>query len=402
VIRLTPFLLLCGTGLLAIFSSTLAKSPVLPLFAGHLGADASTLGLVAALGPLTGVLGSIPAGLLADRFGRRRMLLVSGWLFATAPLLYLIADNLLLLGLARVYHGLATAIFMPVALAMVADISRQGRGERIGWFSTATLAGRFVAPLTGGLLLAGLAMPPAAVFQVVFLVCLAGGLLSLLFAANLPEPALSLKPVARSRAEMLVAFRRVAATPGILPAAMAEAAILFMYGAFETFLPIHVVSAGLGGAEAGFLISLQVITLALTKPLLGRLSDRHGRNNQIFLGGLGGMLAMGLLASATSFQVLLIASIGIGLALSMVTSATTALIADLSRPEERGAAMGVLNSIMDVGHAASPLAAGLVAVRFGLPSAFLAAAAVLGCASLIFRLLAAPESDRGGLGKSEP
>jgi MFS transporter, DHA1 family, multidrug resistance protein len=394
VIRLSPFLLLCSTGLLAIFSSTLAKSPVLPLFAGHLGADASGIGLVAALGPLTGILGSIPAGLLADRFGRRRLLLASAWIFATAPLLYLVADSLLLLGIARIYHGLATAIFMPVALAMVADLFQQGRGERIGWFSTATLAGRFVAPLTGGLLLAGLTMPPATVFQIVYLVCFGGGLLSLLFAARLPAPGPPVRPAARRRGEMLTAFRRVAATPGILPAAMAEAAVLFMYGAFETFLPAHVVAAGLSAGEAGFLISIQIMTLALTKPVMGRFSDRHGRNRQILRGGLGGMLAMALLASATSFWTLLAASIGIGLALSMVTSATTALIADRSRPEDRGVAMGILSSIMDIGHAAGPLTAGLIAVHFGLSTALLGAAAVLGLASLAFRLLAFPELER--------
>jgi MFS transporter, DHA1 family, multidrug resistance protein len=392
VSRLSPFLLLCGTGLLAIFSSTLAKSPVLPLFAGHLGAEASGIGLVAALGPLTGVLGSIPAGLLADRFGRRRLLLVSAWIFATAPLLYLVADNLLLLGLARIYHGLATAIFMPVALAMVADLFHQERGEKIGWFSAATLAGRFLAPLTGGLLLAGLVMPPAAAFQLVFLVCFAGGLLSLLCAASLPEPASPGRPVVQMKGEMLTAFRRVAATPGILPAALAEAGVLFMYGTFETFLPGQVMAAGLSAGEAGFFISVQIMTLALTKPMLGRLSDRRGRRGQIFWGGLGGMLAMAFLALSSSFWSLLIASIGIGLALSMVTSATTALIADLSRPEDRGAAMGMLSSIMDIGHAAGPLTAGLLAARFGLPAGLLAAAAILGLTSIIFRLLAAPEA----------
>jgi MFS transporter, DHA1 family, multidrug resistance protein len=393
VIRFTPFLLLCGSGLLAIFSSTMAKSPVLPLFAVYLGADADGLGLVAALGPLTGVLGSIPAGLLADRFGRRRMLLVSAWIFASAPLLYLLADNLLLLGIARIYHGLATAIFMPVSLAMVADLFQQGRGEKIDWFSTATLIGRFAAPLTGGLLLAGLTMPPAAVFQTVYLVCFAGGLLSLLLVVRLPEPVAPVGPVVR-KGDMLAAFRRVAATPGILPVAMAEAAILFMYGAFETFLPVHVVSAGLGAGEAGFFISVQILTLALTRPMMGKYSDRHGRRNQIFRGGLGGMLAMGLLATATTFWAMLAASIGIGLSLSMVTSASAALIADLSRAEDRGAAMGIFSSIMDIGHAAGPLAAGLIALHFGLTAALLGAAAVLGGVSLIFRLLAVPEPEK--------
>jgi MFS family permease len=67
--------LLCGAGLLAIFSSTLSKSPVLPLFATHLGADPAGVGLVAAVSAFTGVAVSLPAGLLSHRLGRGRMLL---------------------------------------------------------------------------------------------------------------------------------------------------------------------------------------------------------------------------------------------------------------------------------------------------------------------------------------
>jgi MFS transporter, DHA1 family, multidrug resistance protein len=65
---MTPFRFLCVTGFFAIFSSTISKSPVLPLFAAHLGADPSEVGMVAAVSALSGVLFSIPAGLLADRF----------------------------------------------------------------------------------------------------------------------------------------------------------------------------------------------------------------------------------------------------------------------------------------------------------------------------------------------
>ena len=67
---MTPFLTLCLTGFLAIFSSTLSKSPVLPLFAAHLGAGPSGVGMVAAVSAFTGIIASIPAGMLSDRWGR--------------------------------------------------------------------------------------------------------------------------------------------------------------------------------------------------------------------------------------------------------------------------------------------------------------------------------------------
>ena len=64
---LSPFLLLCITGFFAIFSSTISKSPVLPLFASHLGADPAGVGFVASVSAFAGVAFSIPAGILSDR-----------------------------------------------------------------------------------------------------------------------------------------------------------------------------------------------------------------------------------------------------------------------------------------------------------------------------------------------
>jgi len=50
----------------------------------------------------------------------------------------------------RVYHGVATAVFTPVAIAAIADIYRERRGEMMGYFSSATLFGRLLAPSIAG------------------------------------------------------------------------------------------------------------------------------------------------------------------------------------------------------------------------------------------------------------
>lgn len=139
----SPFKLLCATGLFALFSSTISKSPVLPLFTSSLGADPSGVGLVAAVSAFTGVVFSIPAGILSDRWGRRRMLLTSSFVFATAPFLYLLVTDIRQLAAVRFYHGLATAIFIPIGMALVSDLFHQERGEKMGWFSMTTLLGRF-------------------------------------------------------------------------------------------------------------------------------------------------------------------------------------------------------------------------------------------------------------------
>lgn len=81
---------------------------------------------------------------------------------------------------------------------------------------------------------------------------------------------------------------------------------------------------------------------------------------------------------------LLALSILFGLSLSIVTSATSAFIADLSRKETHGSAMGILGSIMDIGHTTGPLISGIVALYFGFGKAFMGAASVLIAAAFVF------------------
>ena len=379
---MSPFLLLCAAGLSAIFSSTIAKSPVLPLFASHLGADAAAVGSVAAVSAFTGVLFSIPVGMLSDRLGRRKMLLCSALVFATAPFFYPFVTKLWQLALVRFYHGLATAAFVPVAMAHVADLFHEERGERLGWFSTATLLGRFVAPLAGGTLIGLLAFNPSLSYKAVYTLSGLAGVLALFFILRVHEPEKSAQRH-QSWAEGFQAFRSVVSNPTILVTSSTEAAILFAYGTFETFLPLYALGRGLNAYQVGICLAAQVISLALTKPIMGRLSDRHGRPPQIFAGALLGAVAIGGFALFGSFVPFLVLSVLFGICMSTLTSATSAFIADLSRTA-RGSAMGVLGSIMDIGHTTGPLVAGLVAGSLGYSFSFISASAVLVGVALVF------------------
>jgi MFS family permease len=397
-VKFSPFILLCSTGLFAIFSSTISKSPVLPLFASHLGADPSGVGFVASVSAFTGIIASIPAGLLSDRLGRRKMLIFSLIVFSTAPFLYLFVNKIWQLAIVRFYHGFATAVFIPVAMALVADLFHHERGEKMGWFSTSTLVGRFMAPIAGGGIIGAMVFNPGLSYKIVYFVCGAAGIIALILTSKLPSessPAANLKkgdfvretlPPLRTKdwKETFVSFKSVLSNRLILITAGVEASILFAYGTFETFLPLYSIKIGLSAYEVGFFLSAQVITLALTKPVMGRFSDRHGRQPQIFWGALIGAICIGSFSLFKSFLPLLTLSILFGLSLSIVTSATSAFIADLSRKETHGAAMGILGSIMDIGHTTGPLISGIVALYFGFGKAFMGAASVLIAAAFVF------------------
>lgn len=385
--KVSPFKLLCSAGLFSVFSSTLSKSPVLPLFATHLGAAPSGVGLVAAVSAFTGIVASIPAGMISDRIGRKRMLVAAGLVFAIVPFLYLAVTSLWQLALLRFFHGLATAIFIPVAMALVADLFRGGRGEKLGWFSTSTLLGRFIAPIAGGSIIGALALSLDWGFRAVYLVCAAAGVLALALILVIPAPVRAEARHAEWR-QSLALLKLVLARRGILVTAVMEAAILFAYGAFETFLPLYAISRGRSAYEIGAFLSAQVLTLALTKPMMGRFSDRHGRPPQILAGALLGAACVASLPLFATFPPLLGLSILLGLSLSIVTSATSAYIADLSRRETYGSAMGVLGSVMDVGHTTGPIVAGVLAQIYGFGASFLAAAVVLTLAAVLFWLSA--------------
>ena len=412
---LSPFLTLCGVGLFAIFSSTMSKNPALPLFAKNLGATEADIGFIAAASTVVGVITSLPAGALSDLYGRRRVILAATFVFASAPFLYLLVDTPGQLAAVRVYHGFATAIFGPVALALVADLFKTGRGEQMGWYSSSTLFGRAAAPFVGGTILAVAAMLGMGFggFRVVYIVCGVAGLVALYGAWRLPidNRTRGGATFGESWVKLRAGLRDVVRSRPILVTSASEALQYFSYGALETFLPLFAVyTLGLSAVEVGTVFLIQVLTTALSKPLLGRTSDRVGRRPMIALGLIVSAVALGIVAltgalglasdsQVAVFGLLLVAGAIYGLGLSVVTSSTSAYVSELAKAGSYGSAMGVLSTIMDVGHSTGPIVMGLLVVSLGYSTSFAIVAALLVAGTLAFLALApsqAPILPEGG------
>lgn len=384
--RLTPFILLCIMGGLAIFSSTMAKNPVLPLFIRALDVPMATVGFVAAASTVVGIVVSLPAGILSDIIGRRRVILLAAVVFATAPFLYLAVSLAWQLVLVRIYHGLATAILGPVAMAAVADTFDERRGERMGWYSSATMVGRFLAPFVGGALIFG------EDFRWVYLATGFIGVLSLIAAIRLPLAAAARgsagEALKRERREIWKDIKTLLTHRGILTTSAVEAVLYFAFGCLEVFLPIYLYEqAGFAPLGIGLLFTVQIVVATLTKPLMGRLSDRYGRVLTI-VGGLWlGAVTMGFMTYSQSYLMLAILIGLFGLALATVTASSAALVADLSRASSHGGALGVLSSVMDIGHSAGPMVGGLLISAYHYEVAFWIVGAILVLTGLIFGLI---------------
>ena len=362
----------------------MAKNPALPLFIRSLGVPVSTVGFIAAASTVVGIVVSLPAGILSDIIGRRRVILTASVVFATAPFLYLLITSPWQLVLVRIYHGLATAILGPVALAAVADTFEKGRGERMGWYSSATMVGRFLAPLIGGLLIFG------ENFRWVYVADGFAGILALIAAIRLPlatkTTGSAWEALKKQRGKYGQEIKFVFRHPGILATSGIEATQYFAYGAIETYLPIYLnEKLGFKAWEIGLLFTAQILAATLTKPIMGRVSDRYGRIPLITAGLSLGGIATGLLIVSTNYAVLLVLIAIFGLGLATTTASTAALVADFSRAEGRGGALGILSGIMDVGQSAGPMVAGvLIGTTLSYRMTFPIIGAVLIFVSLIY------------------
>src|SRR4029077_17729931 len=136
------------------FGYQMARSPVLPLFGHSLGGTGASLGLIVAASTMTGVILKLPAGALSDLWGRRVLLRIGAIFFALPPFLYVFVHSPEALLALRFVHGMATAIYGPVASAVVASLSSRGRAARLGFLASAQDIGSASGPLVGGFVLA--------------------------------------------------------------------------------------------------------------------------------------------------------------------------------------------------------------------------------------------------------
>ncbi|MHA1508663.1 MAG: MFS transporter, partial [Promethearchaeota archaeon] len=289
-LKIISFLIISFIGFFALFSSTMSKSPILPLFAESLITsefEMQLIGYVIAASTIPGILVSMIAGRLSDMYGRRKLILVSTIIFATAPFFYLFAINIWILMLIRFYHGFSTAIFVPVAMAAIAESYPENKGKYISSFSSITLVGRFMAPLTGGTIL----FITFNYYYGVYIVCAISGTIALTLtiffyrdritqtelSQTKERPSLTIKEFARGMKEVLT--HKI-----ILSTSIVQASQYFAFGIIEAYIILYANSLHFDAWLIGLIPAILTLMLVVFKPLMGYLSDKVGRRLIILVG----------------------------------------------------------------------------------------------------------------------
>ncbi|MFJ2706759.1 MFS transporter [Streptomyces sp. NPDC087428] len=127
----------------------------LPTMAGELGASTGAQQWMADAYVVVFAALMLPAGLLGDRFGRRRMLITGLGIFLVGSLIGTLADDVPTVIAARVVMGVGGALVMPLALAVLPSLfgEPKDRMKAIGIVSAASALGLPLGPILGGWLL---------------------------------------------------------------------------------------------------------------------------------------------------------------------------------------------------------------------------------------------------------
>jgi MFS transporter, DHA1 family, multidrug resistance protein len=395
----TNFYGLCLSGFLAKASYALARTPVLALFAASFGVGPEAIGFAVAISTITGVFFKMPAGVISDIIGRRRTMVIGLAFFAVIPFFYLLVHSYNSLLAVRFLHGFATAIYGPVIMAVVVDMAGQKRGEMLSLFSSVTIIGNLIgAPLGGFLLgrLAGGGGQQLIHFHTIYGVVAALGMAALLIGiqASNSLPAKGTNGAKKTTISDIISYfshslKTILTDRRIVVTSNMEGVENLAVGALEAFMPIYIVMVlGYSEFQAGLIWGVQIFVTILAKPLMGKISDRHGRRPLLFWGMFVCAVPFAFVPWVKSYPVLLLLSTVFGLGEAIVTSSSAAMVADYCREDNIGSAMGVFGTLYDVGHATGPILAGLL---IGLSDgkdfrlAFAIIASLLIASALLFR-----------------
>jgi DHA1 family multidrug resistance protein-like MFS transporter len=361
-------------------------TPFLPLYIQQLGIHGVTRVTVwaAILSGGTAVAMAITApiwGVLADRHGRKIMVVRS--MFSAALLIGLmgLAQNVYHLLLLRVLQGMFTGT-VSAAQALVASQSPRDRlGFSLGVMQTAVFVGTSLGPLAGGL--AADAVGFRLSFVVGGVILSLGGVLVTLF---VQEEARFAEKKSTPHPGFVAGVRQSLKTPALLPMIGAIFAVQFGLTVVFPILPQFIqYLQGPGGHAAtvtGLIFTAAGAAGAISSLAVGSVSDRVGyKAVLVAAAGAAAVLSVPQYFVNSTWQLAAL-RIAIGFAMGALMPSASALIASLVPAERRGTAYGLTGSATSIGFAAGPLtAAGVVAVS-GMRPVFLTAAVLLGAISV--------------------
>ncbi len=302
--------------------------PVRVLYAQSRGASLAIIGAMASAYLISNFVFQYPSGWIADRWGRKRIMIVSLIAQAILSLAYIFITDPILFVVLRFAEGIAAAATLPSARALIADtVPPEHRGAAYGVFSAFFNTGFLLGPALGGLL-------ATTGYASVFIVAIVFRLAAIVLVVTMIRVEGRVSVEARQRAQA-VPLRALFTLP--LIGAYILAFGDYLYVGFDIALVPLWMHDHLGASITliGLTYTAWAIPNIITSPISGRIADRARRSGLILTFGLAQVplyLAYGLLNTAWPIVVLFAVH---GVVFALVQPAVDAHVAASSLADAR-------------------------------------------------------------------
>lgn len=349
-------------------------SPVLPLLLPELGVETDFHLFMWAgfLGSITSLIAAFTSpmwGRVADRYGRKLMVLRSAFAISICTVLMGMAQDVWQLLAARLLMG----GFAGFSAASVVLIASQVPQRRLGWalgiMSSGQLVGSLVGPVIGGV-----AADLTGSYRLPFLV---GGALSMLAFVLawwlVPENFVAPK-AKQNRRSTLASMRLLMSNSSMAALVLVLLLTQFATQAAQPVVTLYVQDI-LGDRPdlatlAGVALSVTGLAGIFAVPLLSRASDRFGEKRMVMVALAGAALMTAPQALSHSYLLFVAERFGLGLFIGSIVPITNALIGRLTPADERGFTYGMTSSAYFLGNSMGPISGGTVAAFIGIPWVF--------------------------------
>ncbi|NJC98447.1 MAG: hypothetical protein C3F07_21675 [Anaerolineales bacterium] len=352
-VRQTPIRILAGLALCMGLQMT-GFVMILPLFARRFegfGAGVEALGISAMAYALTSTVAAPFIGMLADRFGRRPIILLSLSAYVLAFSGYLFASSAWLMILLRGLAGVFTAGLIPAILSTVGDLASENhRAQWIGIVNGGASAGWIIGPLFGGLLYDrfGYAVPFATAIAMAV-----GALLLAVF--QIPETHTPLIHPGQIHMVRMGDIKAFASQPTFLLLMFISFGVMFAWAFIEPqFMYYAYDNLGWTSSQLGLIMSTYGVAFMCGEFTLSHLSDRFGRKPVLVL-GLAFFSAQFIgLAIFRDVSWIVVSFILAGLGNAIYDPALSAHILDITPPEHKARVMGIKSTVGSLGNLLGP------------------------------------------------
>jgi MFS family permease len=314
--------------------------PVRVLFAQSHGASLAIIGAMASAYLVSNFIFQYPSGWLADRWGRKQVMILGLFIQAILSLLYLLITDPILFVVLRFVEGIAAAALLPSARAMIIDIvPPEQQGEAYGIFNAFFNAGFLIGPGLGGLLATtgyASAFIGAALFRIVAIV---------IVIALIPTVRKETVTTKSGELRPAIPYRALFAIP--LLGAYILAFGDYLYLGFDlTLMPLWMHDhLGASVAVIGLAYMAWSIPNIILSPIGGRLADRYRRSLMIAIFGLA-QVPLYILYGAATMASLVVVLFGLhGIFYAFIQPAVDAHVATSSYSNMRAGVQGMYSTV---------------------------------------------------------